>query len=99
MFLGLLEMPELASSVKLFAALAPVFRLSSVRGLVANLTQYVELISGVLGVLGTGEFLGNSRQSRAISRIVCGNERLFKTTCKDIMFSICGGSGVQCIRL
>ncbi len=71
-FAGFSTYPEIAEKVKLFIALAPVAKVSHVKGALKLLAPFAKSIETFVEVFGSGEFLPDNDIMKWLARTLCG---------------------------
>ena len=98
-FLGFSSNKELASKIKIFAAMAPVLYVNHIKGLVRFVAEHYYDLELITKVFGVHEFLPNGKLTHDMAALFC--EKADAVICEDVIFAICGPdrSGLNKSRL
>ncbi|PIC27809.1 hypothetical protein B9Z55_019949 [Caenorhabditis nigoni] len=94
MFAKMSEDPEMSTKVRKFFALAPVARMSHVKGLFQDLGQIYEQYNLVYQVFGDGEFLTNNIFTKLLTDIFC-DQAVNNPLCENFIFAVSGPNSNQ----
>ena len=89
-FAGFSTYPEIAEKVKLFIALAPVAKVSHVKGALKLLAPFAKSIETFVEVFGSGEFLPRNEIITWLGRAICGYTPVEGDMCANIIFLVAG---------
>ncbi|KAI6646566.1 Gastric triacylglycerol lipase-like [Oopsacas minuta] len=87
-FLGFSSNKELASKIKIFAAMAPVLYVGHTKGLIKFIAERYYDLDLLIKLLGINEFLPSGKLSHTLAELFCGKIDAF--ICEDVIFAICG---------
>ncbi|CCD72909.2 Partial AB-hydrolase lipase domain-containing protein [Caenorhabditis elegans] len=94
MFAKMSEDPEMSKKIRKFFAMAPVARMSHVKGLFQNLGQIYEQYNLVYQVFGDGEFLTNNIFTKLLTDIFC-DQAVNNPLCENFIFAVSGPNSNQ----
>ncbi|CAL2045525.1 unnamed protein product [Caenorhabditis brenneri] len=94
MFAKMSEDPEMSPKIRKFFALAPVARMSHVKGLFQDLGQIYEQYNLIYQVFGDGEFLTNNIFTKLLTDIVC-DQAVNNPLCENFIFAVSGPNSNQ----
>ncbi|CAI2353579.1 unnamed protein product [Caenorhabditis sp. 36 PRJEB53466] len=94
MFAKMSEDQEISRKVRKFFAMAPVARMSHVKGLFQDLGQIYEQYNLVYQVFGDGEFLTNNIFTKLLTDIFC-DQAVNNPLCENFIFAVSGPNSNQ----
>lgn len=94
MFAKLSKDQEFAKKIRKFFALAPVSRMSNVKGLFYYLGQIYQQFRLVYRVFGDNEFMSNNIFTSLLTEIICDNS-LNNMVCENVIFAVSGPNSNQ----
>ena len=83
-FIGFSQNQILARKIKLFIALAPIARISHVKGLLGLLAEFEPLIQPIYSIFGNRQFMSSTNTTRYFAVRICPIEALVEHLCEDI---------------
>uniref|UniRef100_A0A8R1DUW7 Abhydro_lipase domain-containing protein n=1 Tax=Caenorhabditis japonica TaxID=281687 RepID=A0A8R1DUW7_CAEJA len=94
MFAKMSEDAEMSKKVRKFFAMAPVARMSNVKGVFKDLGEIYEQYNLVYQVFGDGEFLTNNFFTKLLTDIVC-DQAVNNPLCENFIFAVSGPNSNQ----
>ncbi|CAD6199566.1 unnamed protein product [Caenorhabditis auriculariae] len=94
MFSKMSEDQEFSNKIRKFFAMAPVTRMSNVKGLFYDLGQIYEQYNMVYQIFGDGEFLSNNIFTKLFTDILC-DQAVNNPLCENFIFAVSGPNSNQ----